>query len=163
MEHFYMSSASNGEVIIPDLLHDPTMPLIGKSVAASVQCHAAIAAAIACGYAVRELPRTRRQRLSSRGGGASGGASGGACHGVYAETAAKTFVVTCWYFWLPCAIAFQCVLLVIDAVHMWGDLAFEDAMSAPCEAKNNAFLLLPLLGENWHNNHHSTPVRMQRH
>lgn len=79
------------------------------------------------------------------------------------ETGVKTYLVACWYFWLPCALGFQMVLLVIDAVHMWGDRPFEDAMSAPCDARNNAFLFVPLLGENWHNNHHSTPRSASLH
>ena len=28
-------------------------------------------------------------------------------------------------------------------------------MMPGCLAKNNAFLMLPMLGENWHNNHHA--------
>ena len=143
VEHFFMSSTSNSEAIIPDLMHDPTLPLIGKDISSAIRCHAAILIAIALCYFVSELVRSRRSGVPLRRAGT--------------QTIVKTFVVACWYFWLPCAIAFQIVLLVIDAVHMWGDLAFEDAMSAPCEARNNAFLLLPLLGENWHNNHHSTP------
>jgi len=30
-------------------------------------------------------------------------------------------------------------------------------MSPLCTARNNNLLLLPLLGENWHNNHHGSP------
>ena len=26
-----------------------------------------------------------------------------------------------------------------------------------CMSKNNAFLMFPMLGENWHNNHHASP------
>lgn len=40
---------------------------------------------------------------------------------------------------------------------MWGDVPYADGMSAPCTSKNNAFLVWPMLGENWHNNHHSSP------
>eukprot|EP00966_Prymnesium_polylepis_P077186 1788081-Prymnesium_polylepis.1 len=138
-----MSSRSNGEAIIYDLLHDESLPPFGREIRAAVLCHLAIACAIGLGYGSLELLRRCR-------------ANAPACR-CARETIVKTFIILCWYFWLPCAIAFQCVLLVIDAVHMWGDLAFEDAMSAPCEARNNAFLMLPLLGENWHNNHHSTP------
>ena len=143
VEHFFMSSRTNGEAIIPDLLHDETLPPIGKHIGAAVACHLATLAAIALTYAALELRRAAR-------------AGAPPCRRLR-ETALKAYVIACWYFWLPCAIAFQCVLLVIDAVHLWGDLAFEDAMSAPCQARNNAFLMLPLLGENWHNNHHSTP------
>ena len=143
VEHFHMSSHSNSEAIIPDLMHDETLPAIGKNIGAAIGCHIATVAVIALGYAGCEF---RRKWLDDAV----------PCR-AWGETAVKAYVVACWYFWLPCAIAFQCVLLVIDAVHLWGDLAFEDAMSAPCQARNNAFLLLPLLGENWHNNHHSTP------
>ena len=31
-------------------------------------------------------------------------------------------------------------------------------MLASCESKNNAFLFWPMLGENWHNNHHAIPA-----
>ncbi|KAL3924720.1 MAG: hypothetical protein SGPRY_003834 [Prymnesium sp.] len=141
VDHFYMSSAANGEAIVYDLLHDNTLPPFGKRIDASIACHAATVTAIAAAYAMWDVARS----------------TGVTCCRSVLQTALKTYVFACWYFWLPCALAFQCVLLVIDAVHMWGDLAFEDAMSAPCEAKNNAFLILPLLGENWHNNHHSTP------
>lgn len=30
---------------------------------------------------------------------------------------------------------------------------FEDGMLRNCVTKNNAFLMIPMLGENWHNNH----------
>lgn len=144
VDHFYMSSISNSEAIIPDLLHDERMPSFGKDVKAAVTCHLLTVAALALGYGACEL----RRRWCGGGEPLARAA---------AQTTFRTFLICCWYFWLPCALAFQCVLLVIDAVHMWGDLAFEDAMSAPCEAKNNAFLIIPLLGENWHNNHHSAP------
>ena len=49
-------------------------------------------------------------------------------------------------------------MLVIDAVHLWGERTFIDAMSPECASRNNALLLLPLLGENWHNNHHASPL-----
>jgi len=140
VHHFFMSSQTNSDAIIPDIIADPTMPRIGKEVGAAIACHFAILAAIMLGYAAAEIARQRRRRAPLRRA---------AC-----ETAVKTWLVACWYFWLPCAIGFQCVLLVIDAVHMWGDRAFDDAMSAPCDARNNAFLFLPLVGENWHNNHH---------
>ena len=142
VEHFFMSSHTNGEAIIPDLLHDPAMPSFGREVRAHALCHVSILAAIALGYAACELIRRRAEDTPGR---------------IVYETVLKAYVIACWYFWLPCALAFQCVLLVIDAVHMWGDRAFEDAMSAPCDARNNAFLFFPLLGENWHNNHHATP------
>lgn len=127
-------------------------------------CHLAIVVAIAGGYLCAELWRRRRALCTRAALAASSGEEEEApCHVVMYETGVKTYLVACWYFWLPCALGFQMVLLVIDAVHMWGDRPFEDAMSAPCDARNNAFLFVPLLGENWHNNHHSTPRSASLH
>ena len=39
---------------------------------------------------------------------------------------------------LPAALGFQVTMLVITAVHMWGEETFEDAMSAPCSARHMA-------------------------
>ena len=128
--HFYMSSRVNGEAIISDLLHDESMPSFGVDIQASLCCHLAICAAIALGYGCCELRRgcraAARQGVEAKsaevegGGGVEGGLTSHVCR-TCRETAVKTFVIACWYFWLPCAIAFQCVLLVIDAVHLWGE------------------------------------------
>ena len=189
VEHFYMSSRVNSEAIISDLIHDETLPSIGKDVGAAIICHVTILAWIVICYFALELNRSFQQREGmvtpcKSGSGGNGSVvkhhrssnhqhnyssshmrsplreivrSESSFLNAFLQTVVKTWIIANWYFWLPCAIAFQCVLLVIDAVHMYGDLAFEDAMSSPCEARNNAFLILPLLGENWHNNHHSTP------
>ena len=55
------------------------------------------------------------------------------------------------FFWAPMVLSMQITMLVNSAVHIWGDEPYEDAMSEPCTAKNNAFLFWPMLGENWHN------------
>ena len=48
---------------------------------------------------------------------------------------------------------------VNSATHIWGDMPFADLMMAGCEARNNAFMF-PMLGENWHNNHHARLARL---
>jgi fatty-acid desaturase len=61
-----------------------------------------------------------------------------------------------YYGWFPTMMGVQITMLVNSAVHLWGDEPFPDAMSAPCTSKNTALLFFPMLGENWHNNHHGT-------
>ena len=77
-----------------------------------------------------------------------------------AALAAGGFACAVYYFYLPVALTWFSTGLVNSATHMWGDQPFEDGMIAGCQSKNNAFLMLPMLGENWHNNHHAVPASM---
>ena len=55
----------------------------------------------------------------------------------------------------------RCAHLDVDGLRqlgdIWGEAPFADSMMAGCEARNNALLMFPMLGENWHNNHHAAP------
>jgi len=163
-EHFAMGSWVNAEALVADLLHDEEIPNFGKSPEAYIRMHVAIlltltlssllyhAATTHCHGAPAHVATTR---TSSIGIGPKAWALP-TCR-ILRIILTKTAVSVAWYFFLPVAIAFQVVMLVIDAVHLWGEHTFEDAMSPACGARNNAFLLMPLLGENWHNNHHGSP------
>eukprot|EP00325_Prymnesiales_sp_UTEX-LB-985_P013820 CAMPEP_0174754510 /NCGR_PEP_ID=MMETSP1094-20130205/105775_1 /TAXON_ID=156173 /ORGANISM="Chrysochromulina brevifilum, Strain UTEX LB 985" /LENGTH=573 /DNA_ID=CAMNT_0015960381 /DNA_START=33 /DNA_END=1754 /DNA_ORIENTATION=+ len=69
----------------------------------------------------------------------------------------RAFCHVVYYFLLPASLGMNITMLVNSAVHLWGDMPYSDAMSPPCEAMNNAFLMFPMMGENWHNNHHGAP------
>ena len=62
-----------------------------------------------------------------------------------------------YYFYVPVALAWLSTAFVNSATHLWGDAPFDDAMISSCTSYNNAFLFFPMLGENWHNNHHASP------
>ena len=46
---------------------------------------------------------------------------------------------------------------VNSATHLWGDAPFDDGMISSCVSRTT-FLFIPMLGENWHNNHHAVPA-----
>lgn len=73
------------------------------------------------------------------------------------ERLAASFCFAVYYFYLPVALTWMSTGFVNSATHIWGDMPFADSMMAGCEARNNAFLMFPMLGENWHNNHHAVP------
>ena len=73
---------------------------------------------------------------------------------------AGAYVFPVYYFYLPVALTWMSTGFVNSATHLWGDQPFEDGMMAGCQSKNNAFLFLPMLGENWHNNHHAVPASL---
>jgi len=74
--------------------------------------------------------------------------------------AASGFAFAAYYFYLPVGLTWMSTGFVNSATHLWGDAPFEDGMIKGCESKNNAFLMLPMLGENWHNNHHAVPASL---
>ncbi|KAL3930594.1 MAG: hypothetical protein SGPRY_001475 [Prymnesium sp.] len=73
------------------------------------------------------------------------------------ELLAAAFCFGVYYFYLPVALTWMSTGFVNSATHIWGDMPFMDSMMAGCKARNNAFLMFPMLGENWHNNHHAVP------
>ena len=147
VQHWYLSSPANAEAMVPDLLQDDELPRLGRDARYHALCHVLLLTATVVGYGAPELARQWRCRRTAAD----------RLKSTLRATVLRTYLAVCWYFFLPVALAFQLVLLVIDAVHMWGDAAFEDAMSSGCDSRNNALLLVPLLGENWHNNHHASP------
>ena len=103
---------------------------------------------------------TRAARLADDDDGEAacegGGRLAAACCGAW-QALVYSYCGVAYYFWAPMVLSMQVTMLVNSAVHIWGDEPYEDAMSEPCTAKNNAFLFWPMLGENWHNNHHGAP------
>jgi len=73
------------------------------------------------------------------------------------EGCKSTVCSTTYYFLMPACLGMQITMLVNSAVHLWGDQPYKDGMSEPCTSRNNAFLMFPMMGENWHNNHHGAP------
>ena len=73
------------------------------------------------------------------------------------ELLAAGYCFAAYYFYLPVALTWTSTGFVNSATHIWGEAPFADSMMAGCEARNNALLMFPMLGENWHNNHHAAP------
>jgi len=71
---------------------------------------------------------------------------------------AASFAFAVYYFYLPVALCWASTAAVNSATHVFGDSPFADAMIQNCRSRNVAFLAFPLLGENWHNNHHAAPA-----
>jgi len=169
-----MASWVNTEAIVADLMRDEEIPSFGKRSEEHIAVHVAILLALALGFFLYHLHRSWRHRPAPP--------SPLAPHSPHAPLSPsspppsrlprlpvaklpalrmallQTAVSLTWYFFTPVCLAFQVVMLVIDAVHLWGERTFIDAMSPECASRNNALLLLPLLGENWHNNHHASPL-----
>ena len=74
-----------------------------------------------------------------------------------AAVAPGSFCAAVYYFYVPVSLTWFSTACVNSATHLWGDAPFEDAMMTQCRSHNVAFLFFPLLGENWHNNHHAMP------
>ena len=62
VEHFYLSSHTNAEVIIPDLLHDTELPRFAKEVVPAVQAHLCILGVISFSYFCVESCCRHRER-----------------------------------------------------------------------------------------------------
>lgn len=60
-----------------------------------------------------------------------------------------------WGFLLPSFLSWNCVMLVNSAVHIWGARPWVSKIAPECNARNIWWLSLPMLGDNWHNNHHA--------
>ncbi|WP_052598607.1 fatty acid desaturase [Aureispira sp. CCB-QB1] len=60
-----------------------------------------------------------------------------------------------WGFFLPSFLSWNCVMLVNSAVHIWGARPYISKLAPNCNARNIWWLSIPMLGDNWHNNHHA--------
>lgn len=124
-------------------------------------CFESLRQALQAGYLNRCLPSRTLVRVSRLEDAdnllSSAALSAGGCCGTVCRSAVFAFNAVAFYFWLPMVLSMQITMLVNSAVHIWGDEPYQDAMSDPCRSKNNAFLFWPMLGENWHNNHHGAP------
>lgn len=60
-----------------------------------------------------------------------------------------------WGFILPSFFSWNCVMLVNSLVHIWGTRPYLSVHAPLCNARNVWWLFLPMLGDNWHNNHHA--------
>lgn len=60
-----------------------------------------------------------------------------------------------WGFVLPSFFSWNCVMLVNSFVHIWGSRPYLSPNAPKCNARNVWWLFLPMLGDNWHNNHHA--------
>lgn len=60
-----------------------------------------------------------------------------------------------WGFFIPSFASWNCVMLVNSAVHIWGNRPFRSQLAPNCNARNIWWLSIPMLGDNWHNNHHA--------
>ena len=63
------------------------------------------------------------------------------------------------YGWaIPTFCSWNCEQCINSVLHMYGDRPFTVLEGdGECEARNNRWLTLAMLGENWHNNHHAFP------
>jgi fatty-acid desaturase len=146
--------------IIADLEMDPDIPAINKSASAHILAYFSTLALVAVAGTVYAA-WTRRDRVRDLVHGGAVSAGCGKTKGMSClawECAAFALTGLTYYLLLPGCLSMQITSFVNSAVHMWGDMPYEDAMSAPCTTYNNAFLFWPMLGENWHNNHHGNPL-----
>ena len=60
-----------------------------------------------------------------------------------------------WGFFVPSFFSWNCVMLVNSAVHIWGEKPYISKLAPKCNARNIWWLSIPMLGDNWHNNHHA--------
>ena len=60
-----------------------------------------------------------------------------------------------WGFFIPSFFSWNCVMLVNSAVHIWGEKPYISKLAPDCNARNIWWLSIPMLGDNWHNNHHA--------
>ena len=60
-----------------------------------------------------------------------------------------------WGFFIPSFFSWNCVMLVSSAVHMFGEKPYTPKLAPDCNARNIWWLAIPMLGDNWHNNHHA--------
>ena len=145
--------------VIPDLELDPELPLINKSTVAHVFCwfYFLLAFSAAACAAAAWRRKGRISALFAKGRCRQAGS----CVREALQLAREIFVCglcsVAYYFLFPSCASMQITSFVNSAVHIWGDMPYDDAMSAPCRTYNNAFLFWPMLGENWHNNHHGNP------
>ena len=151
LEHFHCSDIID-DVHIADLQQWITdNPLLTKGVIGWILPGFVFAAL----HAAVRLAAVRLRRAEPKGG-----VAGWAVRPSGAALAAGGFVCGVYYFYLPVALTWMSTGFVNSATHLWGDQPFEDGMIAGCQSKNNAFLFLPMLGENWHNNHHAVPASL---
>jgi len=65
----------------------------------------------------------------------------------------------CYGWAVPTFVSWNCEQCINSVLHVFGDQPFEvrGEGRGACEARNNRWLVLFMLGENWHNNHHAFP------
>ena len=104
--------------------------------------------------------RARRRAMAQPGSESAAAAKEAARPPTLGQLLAGGLCCATYYFYLPVALTWMSTGFVNSATHIWGDQPFEDGMMKGCMAKNTAFLFIPMLGENWHNNHHAVPASL---
>lgn len=131
----HMTSDEHGwNLVIPDLVHGKELPSAAMDPLGHVKAHALMLLSFVAIHLMLTWKRLGRN-----------------------AALVSCLCATTYYFMMPAAFSMQITMLVNSAVHLWGDEPFEDGMSPACGAKNNGFLFFPMMGENWHNNHHAAP------
>ena len=151
-EHVVRSPALEA-LICGDIVHDPDLAFFHyvcgtRAINKALLGMVAPGFTLCAGYLFVHALRERRHHRQ----GLEGAKPRTAC-----ELLASAFCFTVYYFYLPVALTWMSTGFVNSATHIWGDAPFADSMMAGCEARNNALLMFPMLGENWHNNHHAAP------